>query len=289
MPPSCQAPDPKPRKPLLAAPPGTCDTHFHVFGPLAAFPYQPDRSYTPPEASVEAYQRMKDTLGIERSVIVQPSVYGTDNTCSEEAMRRLGPDCRGIAVIDDTFGEDRIEALHRAGFRGIRFNLLFRGGTQLASLDRLAKRIAPFGWHVQLLLDGRDLPDMAERLRALPVDIVVDHMGHAPASIGLDHPANRTLLDLVRGGRCWVKLSGAYRISGETVPYADVTRLARALIAAGPERVVWGSDWPHPAITCPMPNDGDLFDLVAGWTDDPAQQRRLFTDNAAALYGFALA
>lgn len=286
IPPACQAPDPNPRKPHLGAPAGTCDTHFHVFGPLVHFPYQPDRSYTPPEASVETYRRLQATLGIDRCVIVQPSVYGTDNACTLTAMQRLGSACRGVAVIDETFETPQLDALHAAGIRGIRFNLLFRGGTGLDSLERLAKRIAPLHWHVQLLLDGRDLPAMADRLQALPVDIVVDHMGHAPAALGVEHPGNQALLALVRGGRCWVKLSGAYRISNLTVPYADVTPLAHALIAAGPERVVWGSDWPHPAIPCPMPNDGDLFDLVGQWTDDPVQQHKLLASNAAVLYGF---
>lgn len=285
-PPACQGPDPEPRAPRLAAPAGTCDTHFHVFGPLDAFPYQPDRSYTPPAASVESFRRLQKTLGTSRCVIVQPSVYGTDNACTLEAMRRLGSGCRGVAVIDETFSEAQLESLHAVGIRGIRFNLLFRGGTGLDSLERLAARIAPLGWHVQLLLDGRDLPGLSATLRALPVDIVVDHMGHAPASLGVAHPGNQALLDLVRGGRCWVKLSGAYRISGETVPYADVAPLARALIAAGPERMVWGSDWPHPAITCPMPNDADLFDLVGDWTDDPAQRQKILAGNAAVLYGF---
>lgn len=285
-PPACQGPDPAPRKPRLNAPAGTCDTHFHVFGPLDTFPYQPDRSYTPPAASVESFQKLQAALGASRSVIVQPSVYGTDNACTLEAMRRLGPGCRGVAVVDETFDEAQLESLHAAGIRGIRFNLLFRGGTGLDSLERLADRIAPLGWHVQLLLDGRDLPDLSTTLRALPVDIVVDHMGHAPAALGVDHPGNRALLDLVRGGHCWVKLSGAYRISAQTVPYDDVTPLARALIAAGPERMVWGSDWPHPAITCPMPNDADLFDLVGRWTDDPMQQKKILADNAAVLYGF---
>lgn len=285
-PPACQGPDPNPGKPRLAAPAGTCDTHFHVFGPLDAFPYQPDRSYTPPAASVEAYQRVQAALGIDRCVIVQPSVYGTDNGCTLEAMRRLGPGCRAVAVVDETFTDRQLENLAAAGVRGIRFNLLFRGGTRLDSLERLAGRIAPLGWHVQLLLDGRDLPALAATLRALAVDIVVDHMGHAPAALGVGHPGNQALLDLVRGGRCWVKLSGAYRTSGERVPYDDVAPLARALIAAGPERMVWGSDWPHPAIPCPMPNDAELLDLVGRWTDDPDQQRKILADNPARLYGF---
>jgi len=282
----CQGPDPRPKRPALAAPTGSCDTHFHIFGPADRFAYQADRSYTPPDASVESYSHMCATLGIERHVIIQPSVYGTDNRCTLDAMQRLGPQCRAVAVIDESFTDDDLAALDAAGVRGIRFNLLFLGGTGMESLENLSKRVAPRGWHVQLLLDGRDLPDLAGRLRNLPLDIVIDHMGHAPASLGVDHPANRAMLDLVDGGRCWVKLSGAYRISAETVPYRDVLPLARALAEAGPERMLWGSDWPHPSITCPMPNDGDLLDLLADWVPDPAARQKVLVDNPAALYGF---
>ena len=281
------SPDPNPRRPALAAPPGACDCHFHVFGPIREFPYLPGRSYTPPEASVEAYRRVMTALGIERCVIIQPSVYGTDNACTLAAMARLGPGCHGVAVLGDEVTEAELESMNAAGMRGVRFNLLYEGGPGLGPLTRVAERIAPFGWHVQLLIDGRGLPEMRPSLDALPVPIVVDHMGHIPAAAGVDHPGNRALIRLAREGRCWVKLSGAYYLSDAWPRYADVAPLARALIAAAPERMVWGTDWPHPAARGKVPNDGDVMDLLADWTDgDAALRRRVLVDNPARLYGF---
>lgn len=282
----CPPPDPHPKSPRLQAPPGTCDAHFHVFGPAALYPFAAERSYTPPEAPVAAYQRVLAGLGIERCVIVQPSVYGTDNSCTLAAMAQLGRRCRGVAVVDERVTAIEIERLHRLGVRGVRFNLAFKGGARVDALEAVAERIRAFGWHLQLLTDGRGLLELAPRLRRLAVDLVVDHMGYAPVAAGLGHPAIQALLALVGEGRCWVKLSGAYRVSVEGPPYADVAPLARALIAAAPERMVWGTDWPHPGFAGAMPNDGDLLDLVAEWALDPALRRRILAENAAELYGF---
>jgi predicted TIM-barrel fold metal-dependent hydrolase len=242
-----------------------------------------ERGYTPPPARVQDFRAMHRVLGIERAVIVQPSVYGTDNRVTLDAIAAYGPECRGVAVVDPEIGAGDLVALHRAGIRGVRLNLSF-GGLGLDSLEAIAARIAPFGWHVQLLLDGRDLPDIAARLRALPVAVVVDHMGHMSVAHGLDHPGFRALLDLVGSG-AWVKLSGAYRVTAAGPPYADVAPLARALIAANPERAVWGTDWPHPAHDGPMPNDGDLLDGLLDWAPDEAL-RMILADNPARLYGF---
>ena len=282
----CQGPDPDTRPPVFRAPPDACDCHFHIFGPVARYPYRSDRSFTPPEATLEAYRRMAMTLGIARCVIVQPSVYGTDNACTWAAMERLGPQCHGIAVVDEDIRTIDLERMHAAGFRGVRFNLLFRGGAKLGSLEQVARKIAALGWHIQLLIDGRALSELASRLRALPVPIVIDHMGHAPAALGSDHPGFQALLALLKEGRCWVKLSGAYRTSAERVPYRDVVQIAGALIESGPDRVVWGTDWPHPAFEGAMPNDADLLDLVPSWTNDAVLQRKILVDNPAALYGF---
>ena len=282
----CPPPDSDPRKPVLAVPAGACDCHFHIFGPSAHYAFATERSYTPPDAPVEAYRRVMAALGLQRCIIVQPSVYGIDNACTLDAMGRLGAGCRGVAVIDETVGDGVLEEMHGAGIRGVRFNLLYKGGVEVESMHAVAERIAPLGWHVQLHIDGRDLPELAGSLRALPVDFVLDHMGHVPAATGLDHPGNRTLLALLGEGRCWVKLSGAYRISSQAPDYADAEHLARSLIEAAPERLVWGSDWPHPAIDGPMPNDGDLLDLLGRWTGDAALRRRILVDNPVALYGF---
>lgn len=282
----CQGPDPAPRRPKHSPPPRACDCHCHVIAPLDKYPLVAERRYTPPEATLEAYAQVLDTLGLERTVIVQPSVLGTDNGATLEAMAALGARARGVAVVDADVADAELERLHEAGIRGLRLNVLFGGGVGFEAMERLAARIAPMGWHLQLLVDARDLAALAPRLRALPVDIVVDHMGHMSTAHGIDHPGFQALLALVREGACWVKLSGNYRISAAGPPYADAAPFARALIEAGPGRMVWGTDWPHPALEGPMPNDGALLDAVFDFAPDDALQRAILVDNPATLYGF---
>ncbi|MGE0095498.1 MAG: amidohydrolase [Alphaproteobacteria bacterium] len=279
------APFPK-APPRFRPPPGTTDCHLHIFGPYARYPLQPNRSFTPPEASLANYERLMKTLGIERCVVVQPSVYGTDNSCTEDAVERLGPISRGVAVLGPDVEEATLKRLDRVGFRGVRLNLLFRGGVPIEAMEPLAKRLAPYGWHIQLLLDARTLPDLAPRLRALPVEIVIDHMGYMPVSVGMNSPAVDTMRRLLGEGRTWVKLSGSYAVTVDGPPYVDAASLARTLLEAAPERCVWGTDWPHPAAKGTMPDDSELLDLVPTWTTDAALQRKLFRDNPAALYGF---
>lgn len=280
-----KAPFPK-APPRFRPPAGTTDCHLHIFGPYARYPLQPNRSFTPPEALLADYERLMKALGIERCVVVQPSPFGTDNSCTEDAVERLGPIARGVAVLGPDVEEATLKRLDRVGFRGVRLNLLFKGGVPIEAMEPLAKRLAPYGWHLQLLLDARSLPDLAPRLRALPVEIVIDHMGYMPISVGLNSPAVETMRRLLGEGRTWVKLSGAYAVTVDGPPYADVAPLARALLAEAPERCVWGTDWPHPAAKGAMPDDAQLLDLVPTWTGDAALQRKLFRDNPAALYGF---
>ena len=286
--PVCAGPDPQPRQPRLAVPSLACDTHAHVFGPTTRYAYTPDRSYTPPDAPLAAYRHMLATLGLGRGVLVQPSVYGTDNRLLCDSLAAGGSDLRGVAVVDAEIGDDALEDLHRLGVRGLRMNLLFKGGVPFALAETLAARVRPLGWHLQLLIDVSVFGDLRTRLSRLPVDVVVDHMGHLPAALGIDHPGFQALLALVRDGRCWVKLSGAYRLTGERLPpYNDVTPFARALVATAPERMLWGSDWPHPMIRLPMPNDGELLDLLADWVPEEDTRRRILVDNPARLYDFA--
>jgi len=284
--PDCQGPDPKPRPASYAIPPGATDCHAHVIGPFPLFALQDDRSYTPPEAPLSAYRYLLDTLGLERGVVVQPSVYGTDNACTLDALAKHRNRLRGIAVVDPTVSDETLERMHGNGIRGIRFNMLFRGGVELDHLGALAKRIEPFGWHIQLLIDCRTLPVLAPKLARLPVDIVIDHMGHMPASGGVDHPGFKRLLKLVRDGRTWVKLSGANRTSTAGAPYHDTIPFAQALVDADPTRLVWGSDWPHVAIDGPMANDGELLDLLKLWVPDERQRHLVLVENPARLYGF---
>ena len=284
--PTCAGPNPDPGKPRLKIPAGSCDCHAHIFGNPGRYPFTPNRSYTPPEANIPAYQRMLSALGFEHAVIVQPSVYGTDNSCTRDAVIASKGKWRGVAVVEPDASDSLLRQLHEAGFRGVRINLLFKGGLAMEALERIARAIQPLGWHVQLLVDGRDLPQLAPRLRRLGVDFVVDHMGHMPASLGVGHPAFQTLFQLVREGRCWVKLSGAYRISGVPYPYDDVVPIAQELVKIAPDHMVFGTDWPHPSITVPMPQDAGLLDLLATWAPDEQTRQRILVDNPARLYDF---
>jgi predicted TIM-barrel fold metal-dependent hydrolase len=285
--PLCQGPNPDPGKPKLPPPPHAWDCHAHIFGPVEQYPFIPNRRFTPPEASLDAYRRMLSALGIAHAVIVQPSVYGTDNCCTFDAVADAGASWRGIAVVDPHVSEQKLQRLHDAGFRGVRINVLFKGGLTIHAMERVAHAIAPLRWHLQLLLDCRDLVELAPRLWQLPVQFVVDHMGHMPTAAGVDHPGFEVLLQLLREGRCWVKLSGAYRISAEPYPYLDVVPVARALVETNPSRLVWGSDWPHPAVSGPIPKGAELLDLLALWAPDAELRRRILTDNPAQLYDFS--
>ena len=272
--------------PRAKAPSHACDCHAHVFGDAARYPFSPARGYTPPPASLTDYRAMLDVLGIERAVIVQPSVYGTDNGCTREAVEELGSRGRGVAVIDERTSDAEIAKLHDAGFRGIRFNIVSKGGVPFTSLETLAPRIVDLGWHVQIFAQGSALSEAVDRLRRLPVDIVLDHLGHADPEQGPGQPGFRAILDLLAAGRCWVKLSGAYRIDFGGPPWAGATPFARTLIEAAPDRLVWGSDWPHPDVKGPMPNDGALFDLLLDWAPDSSILQSILADNPARLYDF---
>jgi predicted TIM-barrel fold metal-dependent hydrolase len=230
---------------------------------------------------------MLSALGLDRAVIVQPSVYGTDNRCTYDAVAASGGRWRGIAVVGPSTNTHELRRLHDEGFRGVRINLLFKGGLAMEILEQVARLIAPLGWHLQLLIDGRDLPELAPRLRRLPVHFVIDHMGHMPAKLGLAHPGFTALFALAREGNCWVKLSGAYRISAQPYPYEDVAPIAKALVEAAPERMVWGSDWPHPSFQGAMPVDATLLDLLASWVPESRTRQRILTTNPAELYDFA--
>jgi predicted TIM-barrel fold metal-dependent hydrolase len=289
MTPVCAPPDPNPRpSERLRPPPLACDCHMHVFGPASEYPYIDARRYTPPDASIEAYQQMLAALGIERSVMVQPSVYGFDNRASLEAMRvmnRRHVTMRGVAVVGPGVHENELEEMHTEGVRGIRFNLQ-TGGTDLRALEMLAAKVSELNWHIQMFPSADVLAELADRLELLPTDVVIDHMGNLPAEAGMGHPGGQALLKLLANGRTWVKLSGPYRLTRNGPPYDDVTPIGRALVEAAPERCVWGTDWPHPHFDGPMPNDGQLLDTLAAFAPDPATQKLILADNPATLYQF---
>lgn len=284
---NCQAPRETVRAPGWRAPAGATDCHFHIFGPHARYKLSPGRAYTPPDALLETYGRVADALGLARFVVVQPSVYGTDNRCTLDAVAAFGrPRARAVAVIDDSFDAAALRALHEAGVRGVRFNAVSGNGTPLAQLRTLAARAAPLGWHLQLYVEGAALPDLAPVLGALPVPVVIDHMGQVATAKGVAHPEFQALLRLLGTGRAWVKLCG-YRSSSQGFPFRDTLDQARALIAGAPERCLWGTDWPHPNFLGTMPDDGALFDLLGEWAPSDLDRRRILTDNAATLYGFS--
>ena len=290
--PVCDGPDTTPRKPRLEAPRGSIDCHAHIFGPVSRYPYSPKRLFTPPDVSARQYRQLLATLGIERAVLVTPSVYGMDNERQLDVLNEMQGRWRGVAVVPTDVSDAELERLHGAGFRGVRVNLFAKSGLALDDLEAIAARISAYKWHVQLHVDARNLEELSSRLRRLTVDIVFDHMGHVPAAAGIGHPGFVAMLDLMKQGTFWAKLSAPYRLSEMPYPYADVMPFARALIDAAPDRVVWGSDWPHPAVpghmpeNFVMPNDGDLLDILAFWTDEPAQQKKILADNPRRIYDF---
>ncbi len=288
-PPACQGPNPFVNRPGFAVPLEACDTHAHVIGPADRFPMVANRSYTPPPAPEAAYLGMLDSLGVARGVLVQISVYGTDNRCMVESLKAHPERLRGVAVVAPDVDDAELAVLHAAGVRGIRINVLFGGGVAIDEMERLAARVAPLGWHIQLLIDARNLPELGPRIMKLPVEVVIDHMGHMPVSTGIVHPGFQWVLRLLGEGKAWVKLSGAYRISQAGAPFHDTLAFAQALVAAAPERCVWGSDWPHVSVEGPMFNTGALLDLLPRWVPEAAVRNRILVDNPARLYGFSTA
>lgn len=288
--PTLPGPDPATRKPRWQLPPGSCDCHAHVFGPQTRFPYLPHAAYIPPDVSVDDYARMLRTIGCERGVLVQPSAYGTDNRSMLEALRAGVFSLRGVAVVDVGVTDRQLQQLHDAGVRGVRINIASdTPGLTLEDAPRLAPRLKALGWHLQFFMDLKTLMDAEEKLAGLDIDIVIDHFGRVRADQGLDAPPVKRLLGLLRRDNVWAKIMGPYFVSNRAPGYADVAPFARAVVEAAPDRVVWGTDWPHPAtarLDLPIPNDGDLADLLLQWMPDEVQRRKVLVDNPARLYGF---
>ena len=273
-------------KPRLKTPQGACDTHIHIYD--ARFPTAPGGPLPPPDALVPAYRRMQERLGLERVVIVQPNAYGDDNRCTLEGMAAFGAAARGVAVVKPGVSDAELQRLTTAGVRGVRFMMLPGGPVRWEWLDEMAARVHDFGWHVQLQFDGRDFPKYEAQIRRLPGVFVIDHNGKFLEPVAVEHAAFKSLLKLIDTGRGWVKLSAPYETSKSGPPaYEDVSVLARALVRAAPERMVWASNWPHPSAKREaMPDDADLLDLLLDWAPDEATRNRILLDNPARLYGF---
>jgi predicted TIM-barrel fold metal-dependent hydrolase len=292
----CYPPDPNTRKPLYAPPANSCDSHFHVFGPPEVFPFLSTHEYTPPAAPLEHYHKMLAVIGIERAVVVQPSVHGLDNSATLDAIKNSHGKFRGVGRIDDTTSKDELRRLHSAGIRGVRFNLLDRprGNIKLDVLERCIENIVEFGWSLDLHIDMKNLLAQEKRIRGCPVPVIIDHIARVKPAEGLKQAGFQLLLDLMRLNHVWTKVSGADKICQTQVhayfglPFFEVIPYAQAVIAVAPDRVIWGTDWPHSNNFAPghTPNDGDLVDLLAQFAPEEPTRKKILVDNPAALYGF---
>ena len=284
---SIPPPDPNTRQPRFAPPPLACDAHCHVFGPAARFPYAAGATYLPPDSPMENLHKLHSILGIQRAVIVHASCHGADMRVTLDAIARSGGRYRGTAIIDESFSEKHFQKMHDGGIRGVRFNFVkhLGGRPDLAFFRKTTQKLRSFGWHLILHLDSRDLVEFESMFQALPVPFVIDHMGRVKAADGLDQPAFKVLLEFMRNENCWVKVCGAERVSSMGPPFSDALPFARALIEAAPDRILWGTDWPHPNVAH-MPNDGDLVDLLPLMAPEAALQKKILVDNPARLYGF---
>ncbi len=289
--PECAGPDFNPRAPKRGLPRRSCDTHAHIMGPTARYAYSPARIYTPPDCLLTDYLHMLDTLGVERAVLVQPSVYGTDNAAMLDAMKTAGGRLRGVAVVEEDISETDLKALNDAGVRGVRVNIVDvkdrkPGTLPMAALTQLARRIAPLGWHMEFLMHADEFPDLDSTFGDFPVEIVMGHLGYLTIGTAPDNPGFQALLRLMKAGRAWVKLTGPYRITAAPLPYPDTLPYARALLEANSERVIWGTDWPHVMLKGGMPNDGSLADVLFDWIPDPGLRQQVLVRNPEKLYGF---
>jgi 2-pyrone-4,6-dicarboxylate lactonase len=281
-------PHPAPRKPCFRPPAGAVDAHCHVFGPGEQFPYAPERKYTPVDAPKQQLFALRDHLGFERNVIVQGTCHGADNRALVDALRGSGGRARGVATVKPEVGDAELRSLHEAGVRGVRFNFVKRlvDVTPPEVLLEIAQRIAPLGWHVVVYFEAQDLAALEPFLAKLPTIVVVDHMGRPDVRKPLDGPEFQRFLSLMSGQpHVWSKVSGAERLSLSGAPdYADFVPFARRVVEAFPDRVLWGTDWPHPNLKTHMPDDGDLVDLLPRIAPTAALQRSLLVDNPRRLY-----
>ncbi|QHI98544.1 amidohydrolase family protein [Xylophilus rhododendri] len=275
-------------RPAVQVPPNACDSHMHIFDPR--FAPSPHWTRTPPVADVAIYRRLQQRLGTRRTVVVTPSTYGIDNRCTLDALAAFGEQARGVAVVPQEVGEAELQSLAEQRVRGLRVNFVTAqswGTTTPRMLQTLAAKVAPLGWHIQVFAHAAQLMELLPVLQGLPVPLVIDHMGRIDAAIGVDSDAFRAVRGLLDAGNTWMKLSGAYMESTAGGPtYADRDAVGRALLEAAPERMVWGSDWPHTTQPKESVNDADLLELLRRWCPSQAVFERILVDNPQALYGF---
>jgi 2-pyrone-4,6-dicarboxylate lactonase len=278
---------PNPSKPRFKAPSGAVDAHCHVFGPASRFPYAPERKYTPVDAPKEKLFQLRDHLGFDKNVIVQASCHGKDNAALIDALVNSNGKARGIAVIGEDVSDRELKEMNTAGVKGVRFNFVKRlvDFTPRDVLERIAARIAPLGWHIVVYFEMPDLPELESFFSSLPTAVVVDHMGRPDVKKGLDHPEFKRYLDLLdKHTDIWSKVSCPERLTVAGAPYDDVVPFARTLVERYPDRVLWGTDWPHPNMPVEAPDDGVLVDVIPKIAPTPALQRALLVDNPMRLY-----
>jgi D-galactarolactone isomerase len=272
--------------PKVKAPPNACDCHMHIYN--SRYPVAPTATLRPPDASVADYRLLQKRIGTSRNVVVQPSTYGTDNSCTLDAVAQLGPSARAVAVVDSSVTDQELRRLAGLGVRGIRFNLVQAGATTIDMMEPLSSRVNELGWHVQIHMLADQIVQAEKVLTHLSSPLVIDHMGRIPPAAGVNHPAFGVIAQLVARGNTWVKLSGAYMGTKVGPPsYADVAPLAQAYIRLAPERMVWATDWPHPTEKTDKPDDAVLLDLLGDWTADEPTRHRILVENPEALYGFS--
>ena len=279
-------PDPNPVKPKYTPPPNACDGHCHVFGPGKKFPYAKDRRYEPHDAPKEKLAALHQHLGFSRAILVQASCHGSDNSAMVDAIKSSNGTWRGVAMLTKSVSPVELQRLHAAGVRGVRFNFVkhLGGMPLLEDVEGMVMRIAPLGWHLQLHLDADNIAELRTFLRKLAVPFIIDHMGRVSAQRGLEQPAFRQLLELLKDcPRAWVKISGPERVSATGKPFYDAIPYAQALVKAAPDRVLWGTDFPHPNVKW-MPNDGELVDLFAMMVEDDKTRNQILVDNPTKLY-----
>ena len=282
-----QGPDLNVKKPKLVAPHGACDAHIHLFGPAAKYPFASDSPYTAHDALPEDFFKLQETLGLATGVIVSPGGYGRNSAMLSDTLAKYPDRFRGVALMADDASASEFARLTKLGVKGMRMMSAKRGQHVPNYAVQPAIRGADHGWHVQFYPHGTDIVDYADKLLALPNDIVLDHFASIPAEGGIDQPAVKAVLKMLDTGRVWLKLSGPMRCTKENVPYPSVTPLAHLFVKHAPERMVWGSDWPHVNLDGrEMPNDGDLLDLLLAWVPDEKTRNRILVDNPNKLYGF---